>query len=215
VLLGGGCGDDVSGAPPPGVPASLHLVGTAAGPRPDGGSISCGLDLHIELSGEIQRTSDLVDYAGVHGGDVRRTTVDSTGAGFGFWADVYWPATVVRLILPDSLELLLGDTTVTDSRFWREIAWLPGHRGPGDPGSGAWTCAPFDINEGGYVDTFGIVAGTWQLEPASALAARRAPGHGSVGPVAAQQLSGDLALGEGDLFQFAPGEHRGLVSMVR
>jgi len=164
-LLGGACGDDSSGGPLVAFPTSLHLLGTAAGPRPDGGSISCALDLHIELSGEIQRTDRWVDYGGVMGGDVQRTTLDSTGAGFGFWADVYWPTTVARLVLPDSIELLLGDTTITDSRFWHEVAWMAGARGPGDPGSGTWTCAPFDIYEGGYVDTFGIVQGTWHVDP--------------------------------------------------
>lgn len=163
-LLGAACGDDPAGAAGAELPASLHLVGSAAGPRPDGGSISCALNLIIELSGEIDRSDRWIDYGGVMGGDVQRTTLDSTGAGFGFWADVYWPTTVARVVLPDSIELLLGDTTITDSRFWREVAWMAGARGPGEPGSGTWTCAPFDIYEGGYVDTFGIVQGTWQFQ---------------------------------------------------
>jgi hypothetical protein len=144
------------------------LVATAAGPRPDGGSISCALDQRIELSGETGRTDRWIDYGGVMGGDAQRTTLDSTGAGFGFWADVHWPSAVVRLVLPDSIELLLGDTAATDSRFWRGIAWLAGSRGPGPVGSGTWTCAPFDIDQGGYVDTFGVATGTWTLEAAPA-----------------------------------------------
>jgi hypothetical protein len=114
---------------------------------------------------ESRRTASVIEYAGAMGGDMRRTTLDSTGAGFGFWADVYWPDVRARLLLPDSLELLIGDTTITDSRFWRETAFLAGSRHPGDPGSGGWTCAPFDIWENGYVDTIGVVPGTWQLQP--------------------------------------------------
>ena len=165
VLLVAACGDDPSsGAPVDALPASLHLLGAAAGPRPDGGSISCALDLRIELDGEIARTDQWIDYGGVMGGDVRRTTLDSTGAGFGFWADVYWPSAVARLVLPDSIELLLGDSSVTDSRFWRDVAWMAGARRPGDSGSGTWTCAPFDIDQGGYVDTFGIAPGSWHFD---------------------------------------------------
>ena len=30
---------------------------------------------------------------------------------------------------------------------------------------GAWTCAPLDIDSGGYVDTSVVVDGTWRLTP--------------------------------------------------
>jgi hypothetical protein len=81
------------------------------------------------------------------------------------WADVYWPETVIRLLYPDSLELLLADTMQVEGRFWREIAFLGGRLTEDGEGEGAWTCAPFDISQGGYVDTSLVAEGTWRLEP--------------------------------------------------
>lgn len=164
-LVFAACGEGGPGFfPLEGLPASLRLIGTAAGPRGDGGTIDCGFDLLVTLV-ERRRTDAFIEHAGIQGGEAHRTTLDSTGAGFGFFADVYWPDVVARLVLPDSIELLLADTTVNDSRFWDELAFFAGARGPGDPGSGTWTCAPFDIWQGGYVDTMGVVQGTWQLQP--------------------------------------------------
>ncbi|HEV8263977.1 MAG TPA: hypothetical protein VGQ06_03430 [Gemmatimonadales bacterium] len=153
--------------PAVGLPAELHVVGTAAGPRGDGGSISCGFALLVTLA-ERRRTPAWIEYEGSMGGEAHRATLDSAGGGFEFWADVAWPSVVARLVSQDSIELLIGDTTITDRRFWREMAFIRGARHPEDPGSGTWTCAPFDIYEGGYVDTMGVVQGTWWVEPPSA-----------------------------------------------
>jgi hypothetical protein len=160
-----GCSGDAPGPAPDGIPLRLHLTATASGTRSDGAAIDCGLDLHITLQGEVRRTAAVVEYAGAMGGEARRSVLPDTGIGFGFWADVYWPAVGARLLFPDSLEFILGDTSVNDSRFWDENAFLAGSRHPGDPGSGIWVCAPFDIYQGGYVDTTGIAQGRWMVEP--------------------------------------------------
>jgi len=162
VLAAAGCAREVAG-PAVALPLELHVVGTAAGPRGDGGSIDCGFDLWISLA-EHRRAPMFIEYTGTMGGEAHRTTFDSTGAGFGFWADVAWPTVVARLVSQDSIELLLGDSAITDSRFWREMAFITGARHSGDPGSGTWTCAPFDIYQGGYVDTIGVVKGAWWVE---------------------------------------------------
>jgi hypothetical protein len=140
------------------------VIGSAAGPRPDGGSISCALDLRIELSGEIDRSDQWIDYGGVMGGDVQRTTLDSTGAGFGFWADVYWPTTVARLVLPDSIELLLGDTTITDSRFWRS-AWMAASARGGRSRLGDLDLRAVRYLRGSYVDYVRDRAGRLAIRP--------------------------------------------------
>jgi len=63
------------------------------------------------------------------------------------------------------VDLVIGDTLNTESRFWREIALLRGVRAAdGDGATGTWICAPFDIWENGYVDTILIVQGTWWTE---------------------------------------------------
>src|SRR2546426_3738944 len=69
-------------------------------------------------------------------GEARRSTLDSTGAGFEFRADVAWPSVIARLVAPDTLELLLGNTTTTDDRFWRELAFIAGARHEGALASG-------------------------------------------------------------------------------
>jgi hypothetical protein len=160
-----GCGGDAPGPAPDGIPLQLHLTAAASGTRSDGAGIDCGLDLHITLQAEVQRTAAVVEYAGTMGGEARRSVLPDTGIGFGFWADVSWPMVAARLLLPDSLEFILGDTSANDSRFWDENAFLAGSRHPGDPGSGIWVCAPFDIYQGGYVDTTGIAQGRWTIEP--------------------------------------------------
>ena len=147
-----------------GLPSELHVVSTAAGPRGDGGTIDCGVDIRISLA-ESRRTLAFIEYTGTMGGEARRRTLDSTGAGFEFWADVAWPTVVARLVGLDSLELLLGDTTTIDGRFWHENAFIAGARHQGDLGSGVWICAPLDIYQGGYVDTIGVVQGSWWVEP--------------------------------------------------
>lgn len=159
------CGDGAVGPRGgAGLPSELHVTGMAAGPRGDGGSIDCGFDIRVSLA-ESRRTSGFIEYTGTMGGEARRRTLDSTGAGFEFWADVAWPTVVARLVGLDSLELLLGDTTAADGRFWHENAFIAGARHQGDPGSGIWTCAPLDIYQGGYVDTIGVVQGSWRVEP--------------------------------------------------
>jgi len=63
----------------------------------------------------------------------------------------------------DLVDLVIGDTLQTESRFWREIALLRGFR-VDEGATGTWTCAPFDIWENGYVDTLLVVQGTWRTE---------------------------------------------------
>jgi hypothetical protein len=41
----------------------------------------------------------------------------------------------------------------------------PGTLAPTARWDGLWECGPFDITEGGYVDTSGIAVGTWHVEP--------------------------------------------------
>lgn len=157
------CDDGATGPRRAGLPSDVHIVGTAAGPRGDGGSIDCGFDIRVSLA-ESRRTPAFIEYTGTMGGEARRKTLDSTQAGFEFWADVAWPNVVARLVGQDSLEFLMGDTTANDGRFWHENAFLAGARQAGDPGSGVWICAPLDIYQGGYVDTIGVVQGSWQIQ---------------------------------------------------
>ena len=63
-----------------GLPSELHVSGTAAGPRGDGGSIACDFDLRTQLA-LTRRAPGFMEYTGTMGGEARRNTLDSTGAG--------------------------------------------------------------------------------------------------------------------------------------
>jgi hypothetical protein len=149
----------------------FRILGTAAGGDSAGRTAECQLDLVMELNSASQpRPIPLgVEFPFTMGGGVGRTVLESDGSGFGFFADVYWPTAVARVGTRDLVELVIGDTLQTESRFWREIALLRGVRdgevGMGGGGAtGTWTCAPFDIWENGYVDTLLVVQGTWRTE---------------------------------------------------
>jgi hypothetical protein len=163
VLLAACGGDPVAPSAPLPLPGELHIVGVAAGPRPDRGSIECGFDIRLSLV-EIRRTPEFTEYTGTMGGEVYRATTDSTGAGFEVSALVASETAIARLVGRDGIQLLLGDTATGGRRFWRELAVITGTRHQGDPGSGTWTCAPLDLNAG-YVDTTGVVQGSWHVEP--------------------------------------------------
>jgi hypothetical protein len=132
------CGEsatDPSGVPEP--PTLLSITGRANGTGPDGGTVDCVLDLTMELRTETFRDSNVVEYAGVHGGHVGRSVVDSTGAGMAFFADVYWPETMARFS-QDSVELILGPDDPTEWTSRREGGSIPRlpRRGIGGSSSG-------------------------------------------------------------------------------
>jgi hypothetical protein len=155
---------------PVAVPSPLgnrfRILGTADGGDGAGRTASCWLDLIMELdtTGSPRPIPLGVEYPGVMGGGVGRTVLEADSSGFGFFADVYWPTAVARVRTRDLVDLVIGDTLNTESRFWREIALLRGARADGDGATGTWTCAPFDIWENGYVDTLLVVQGTWRTE---------------------------------------------------
>ena len=143
----------------------FRILGTAEGGDSVGRTASCWLDLIMVLdsTGSPRPIPLGVEYAGTMGGGVGRTVLAADSSGFGFFADVYWPTAVARLSTRDLVDLVIGDTLQTESRFWREIALLSGARAD-DGATGTWTCAPFDIWENGYVDTLLVVQGTWRTE---------------------------------------------------
>ena len=64
---------------------------------------------------------------------------------------------------PDSLELEFPGSQGADSRFWANLAFFAGTLKQKATGAGSWLCAPFDVDEGGYVDTSGFAQGTWRV----------------------------------------------------
>ena len=145
------------------LPGLLRLVGDAAGSDSTGRRADCTMDLTIELREESRRNTQLVEYVGIHGGHLARTVLEPDSSGIALIPSVYGEA-VATLHLPDSLELRFPANGSTGSRFWDSLALLVGtwHDGAG---SGTWICAPFDITEGGWVDTALTATGSWTIEP--------------------------------------------------
>jgi hypothetical protein len=166
LLLVPGCDEDNLVAPTrvTELPRTFRLTGTASGTDSAGFTASCALDLVFELTAEASRTGGRVNYAGVHGGEVERTVLAGDGSGFAFHADVYGEVEA-HLFVTGGLEILIPVNETAEGRFWRNLARFAGSVDSSGRGQGRWTCAPFDIDSGGYVDESVIAEGTWQTEP--------------------------------------------------
>jgi hypothetical protein len=144
------------------LPAEFQILGEATGGDAEGRTASCFIELMAEVDQETHRGQDQVEYVITYGGGVGRSVQEPGGSGVSALADVVGPGGA-RLVGGDSVVLVLGDTTQTQSPFWRGIAVLAGSA-HGGAVAGDWQCAPFDIESGDYVDTSLTVPGTWRIE---------------------------------------------------
>ncbi len=165
-LLLPACDEDNPVAPPlvTELPRNFRLTGAASGTDAEGLTATCSLDLIFELNAEVSRTAARVDYEGVHGGGVERAVLARDGSGFAFAADVFGEVEA-HLFVTGSVEIVIPVNLTAEGRFWQNLARFAGTVDSSGRGRGQWTCAPFDIDTGGYVDQSLVVVGTWQLEP--------------------------------------------------
>jgi hypothetical protein len=165
-LLLPACDEDNPVSPPlvTDLPRNFHLRGTASGTDAEGLTATCSLDLIFELNAEVSRTANRVDYEGVHGGGVERAVLAPDGSGFAFAADVFGDVEA-HLFVTGSVEIMIPVNLTAEGRFWQNLARFAGTVDSSGRGRGAWICAPFDIDSGGYVDESLTVNGTWQMEP--------------------------------------------------
>ena len=149
------CGEDNPVTPPviDGLPPNFRLTGNATGA--DAGGLTA-LDLVFELSSETSRTANRVDYQGVHGGGVERSVLARDGSAFAFAADVFGEVEVY-LFVAGSIDIRIPVNETAEGRFWRNLARFTGTVDGSGRGQGRWTCAPFDIDTGGYVNESGRV----------------------------------------------------------
>ncbi|MFL6237300.1 MAG: hypothetical protein ACJ76N_29510 [Thermoanaerobaculia bacterium] len=169
LLFLAGCGGGESPTEPQGPPRRLptrfQLLGAASAVEPDGTSISCDFELVFELKGNPRESPGVLEYDGAGGGGLRRTILDATGRGISLQPDAYG-AVVVRSLAPDRIEITTPLNADAKERFWRELSRFEGtFDSPRNVATGTWSCAPFDINSGGYTDTKYTVRGSWSLVP--------------------------------------------------
>lgn len=170
-LLLSGCSNDNSPTMPvpqpvvQNVPAQFRLTGSARGAAPDGRTADCSLDLIFEIRGETSRTRVRVEYQGVHGGEAVRKVLRKNGSGFSFVADVYGEVEIQLDTLTGALNIRVPINETADGRFWRNLSLFPGMIDAAGHGDGTWTCAPLDIDQGGYIDKSLTVHGAWEIAP--------------------------------------------------
>ncbi|UCG62352.1 MAG: hypothetical protein JSV52_03440 [Candidatus Zixiibacteriota bacterium] len=141
----------------------VFLVAGSVSGEDDGKTIECYCDLRIELSeepdGSVGRT-----YEGSYGGGLGRTVLADDGSGISLHPDVAG-VVLVRILSVDSVELYFPANEGEESRFWANLVRFGGSWTDDSHWVGDWRCAPFDIYEGGWVDTVGTVSGKWSIIP--------------------------------------------------
>lgn len=179
VALGPGCDGDGSGRygadGADGVPTTFRMIGEAVGTDEAGRTGTCRMDLLFELE-ESERTPRHVTYTGTHGGELQRAVLEEDGSGLGFLIDVFGEVEV-ELIFPDTLIIEIPVNDTPESRFYQRLSRLEGVIDRSGEGEGLWTCAPLDIDQGGYVDTMVTVEGDWVLAPEAEIAVDQQPGR--------------------------------------
>ncbi|MGH8197821.1 MAG: hypothetical protein ACRETI_06590 [Steroidobacteraceae bacterium] len=168
VLLAGcdGSNGGRTNEPPP-LPLFFQLSATAAAAG-DGLTVDCALGFIVDISGEVSRTSEVVEYVATMGGDARRKLLRPDGSGVDLWADAHYPRLQVLHLLPNRVQLVSldfpPDGPSTGSRFWDELRFFDGFIDANGVIEGAWLCAPLDIEQGGITDDTVFAEGTWQTQ---------------------------------------------------
>jgi hypothetical protein len=142
---------------------ALHAVGHA---EQADLTVDCSLDFIVEVSGEVSRTSDVIEYVATMGGEAIRTLLRPDGSGVSLRADAFYPRMQVLHLLPDRVQLVSldfpPDGPPTGSRFWDELRFFDGAIDRDGVISGDWLCAPLDTAQGGIDDDTVFAEGTWE-----------------------------------------------------
>ena len=147
------------------LPSQFRLIATASRTEPDGLTLTCNLDFLFELKNETLRTEQRVVYTGTQGGPATRSLLSEDGAGFVFSADTFGEVEVDLNTITGEAAIKIPINDTSPNRFWKEMAQFDAVFDANGNGTGNWTCAPLDIDQGGYVDTELIAEGTFEASP--------------------------------------------------
>jgi hypothetical protein len=160
------CNDDGSDAPielP--MPTFFEFHATASAQEGEL-SVDCSIGFVVEISGEVSRTREVVEYIATMGGEAVRDLRRPDGSGVVLSAFAHYPRLQVLHILPDRVQLVSldfpPDGPSTGSRFWDELRFFDGVLEADRSISGDWLCAPLDVEQGGINDDSVFAEGTWQ-----------------------------------------------------
>ena len=128
-------------------------------------SVNCSIGFVVEITGEVSRTKEVVEYIAVMGGEAVRDLRRPDGSGVVLSAFAYYPQLQVLHILPNRVQLVSldfpPDGPSTGSRFWDELRFFDGVLEADRSISGEWLCAPLDVEQGGINDDSVFADGTW------------------------------------------------------
>jgi hypothetical protein len=165
-LASAGCdGRDGGRAAEPQLPMFFQLQATAA-TQQDDLSVECRLGFNVEISGEVSRTDEVVEYLATMGGDAQRILLRPDGSGVNLWANAFYPRLQVLHLLPNRVQLVSldfpPDSPPSGSRFWDELRFFDGFIGADGTIEGEWLCAPLDTEQGGVMDNAIFAEGSWE-----------------------------------------------------
>jgi hypothetical protein len=129
-------------------------------------TVDCSLGFVVEISGEVSRTDEVVEYVATMGGEAVRNILREDGSGVVLSAFAYYPNLQVLHVLPDRVQLVSldfpPDGPSTGSRFWDELRFFDGTIDQDGVITGEWLCAPLDTEQGGINDDTVFAEGTWE-----------------------------------------------------
>lgn len=146
------------------IPMEYWLSSSIAGVHSDTLDVSCECLQLINLD-FLERSENGWDiYSGKMGGHFNRTvTSTNTGNGLSLTPDTY--AEIEFRLSKDSVIIYAPINRTEESRFYDEFTFFKGEIIGNHTYQGLWSCFPFDIYEGGWVDTIGVISGYWELSP--------------------------------------------------
>ena len=143
-------------------PTQIRVEGEADGTALDGESAVCSFWADV---GALTFAADGRWSGTVLAGEVFRTITTSTAQNrFEFSAIIAGPATSSRTG-DDVAVRVVGDQPLDAKPFWLELEVLTGTTSDDYRASGAWTCAPLDLNEPGFRDVNVEAPGRWRAVP--------------------------------------------------
>lgn len=173
---GGGSGNGGLDEPPLPLFFELNAVAQADQDRLDGLSVDCSLGFIVEISGEVSRTPEVVEYVATMGGDANRSLLRPDGSGVAFRANAFFPRLQVLHLLPDRVQLVSldfpPDGPSSGSRFWDELRFFDGFLNADGSIEGEWLCAPLDTEYGGIDDDAIFAEGIWETTELGAAASQ-------------------------------------------
>jgi hypothetical protein len=159
------CNDEGDGGPIE-LPMPMFFELNASASAEDGDlSVTCALGFVVEITGEVSRTREVVEYIATMGGEAERDLRRPDGSGVILSAFAHYPRLQVLHILPNRVQLVSLDFPPngpsTGSRFWDELRFFDGVLAADRSISGEWLCAPLDVEQGGIEDDSVFAEGTW------------------------------------------------------